>query len=157
LESTVAAWAGTTGTVVLAGAAEVAAPSLVAVAGGGAAEVEPVTVVTSGAVSVREMDVSCSEEAEELEELPDDTALETELVMVVEVERAEEMVAETDEPKLEALLREARLELRAAAEEELAAATEDVLALLALTMLDDNDVATGSGVVGDWLGWHEIR
>jgi hypothetical protein len=155
LESTFAAWAGTTGTVVLAGAAEVAAPSLVAVAGGGAAEVEPVTVVTSGAVSVKEMEVSGS--SEELEELPDDTALETELVMVLEVELPEEMVAETDEPKLDALLREARLELTAAAEDELAAATEDVLARLALTMLDDNDVATGSGVVGDWLGWHEMR
>jgi hypothetical protein len=139
---------------VLAGAAEVAAPSLVAVAGGGAAVVEPVTVVTSGAVSVKEMDSSCSEV---VEELPDETALETELVMVLEVELPEEMVAETDEPKLEALLREARLELRAAAEDELAAATEDVLARLALTMLDDNDVATGSGVVGDWFGWQEIR
>jgi hypothetical protein len=92
-----------------------------------------------------------------VEELPDETALETELVMVLEVELPEEMVAETDEPKLEALLREARLELRAAAEDELAAATEDVLARLALTMLDDNDVATGSGVVGDWFGWQEIR
>jgi hypothetical protein len=68
------------------------APSLVAVAGGGAAEVEPVTVVTSGAVSVKEMDSSW-----EVEELPEETALETELVMVLAVD--------ADEPKLEALLR----------------------------------------------------
>lgn len=128
---------------VLTGAAEVMAPSLVAVAGGGAAEVEPVTVVTSGAVSVKEMDSSW-----EVEELPEETALETELVMVLAVD--------ADEPKLEALLREARLELIAAAEDELAAATEDVLARLALTMLEDNDVATGSGVVV-WPGWHETR
>lgn len=155
MESTVAAWAGATGTVVLSGAAEVSAPSLVALAGGGAAEVLPVTVVTSGAVSVKEMDVSWSEEAEEA---PDETALETELVMVLDLELPEEMVAETEtEPKLEALLREARLELTAAAEDELAAATEDVLARLALTMLDDNDVATGSGVAGDWPCWHDTR
>jgi hypothetical protein len=121
---------------VLAGAAEVAAPSLVAVAGGGAAEVLPVTVVTSGAVSVKEMDSSWSEV---VEELPEETALETELVIVLAVD--------PDEPKLEALLRVARLELMAAAEDELAAAADDVLARLALTMLDDNDVATGSGVV----------
>jgi hypothetical protein len=140
-ESTVAATAGATGTVVFAGAAEVAAPSLVAVAGGGAAEVEPVTVVTSGAVSVKEMDSSCSEVEEE--EAPDE--METELVMLLTVERPEVVVAET-EPKL-LLLREARLELRAANEDELAAAAEDVLARLALTMLDDNDVATGSGVL----------
>jgi hypothetical protein len=126
---------------VFAGAAEVAAPSLVAVAGGGAAEVEPVTVVTSGAVSVKEMDSSCSEVEEE--EAPDE--METELVMLLTVERPEVVVAET-EPKL-LLLREARLELRAANEDELAAAAEDVLARLALTMLDDNDVATGSGVL----------
>jgi len=122
--------------------AEVGAPSLVAVAGGGAAEVKPVTVVTSGAVSVKEMDSSCSEVDEE-------TALETELVIEVAIELPEETVAET-EPKLEALLREARLEL------ELAAAAEDVLARLALTMLDDNDVAAGSGVF-DWPCWHEAR
>jgi hypothetical protein len=134
--------------VVFAGAAEVAAPSLVAVAGGGAAEVEPVTVVTSGAVSVKEMDSSCSE-------LVDETALETELVMEMAEELPEEMVAET-EPKLLLLLREARLELRAANEDELAAAAEDVLARLALTMLEDNDVATGSGVLV-WPCWHEIR
>jgi hypothetical protein len=126
---------------VFAGAAEVAAPSLVAVAGGGAAEVEPVTVVTSGAVSVKEMDSSCSEVEED--EAPDE--METELVMLLTVERPEVVVAET-EPKL-LLLREARLELRAANEDELAAAAEDVLARLALTMLDDNDVATGSGVL----------
>ena len=121
-----------------AGAAEVAAPSLVAVAGGGAAEVEPVTVVTSGAVSVKEIDSSCPE-------LVDETALETELVMEMAEELPEEMVAET-EPKL-LLLREARLELIAANEDELAAAAEDVLARLALTMLEDKDVATGSGVL----------
>jgi glycerol-3-phosphate dehydrogenase len=123
--------------VVFAGAAEVAAPSLVAVAGGGAAEVEPVTVVTSGAVSVKEMDSSCSEEEEELVE---ETALETELVMEMAEELPEEMVAET-EPKT--LLRE----LAAANEDELAAAAEEVLARLALTMLEDKDVATGSGVL----------
>jgi glycerol-3-phosphate dehydrogenase len=122
---------------VFAGAAEVAAPSLVAVAGGGAAEVEPVTVVTSGAVSVKEMDSSCSEEEEELVE---ETALETELVMEMAEELPEEMVAET-EPKT--LLRE----LAAANEDELAAAAEEVLARLALTMLEDKDVATGSGVL----------
>jgi glycerol-3-phosphate dehydrogenase len=122
---------------VFAGAAEVAAPSLVAVAGGGAAEVEPVTVVTSGAVSVKEMDSSCSEEEEELVE---ETALETELVMEMAEGLPEEMVAET-EPKT--LLRE----LAAANEDELAAAAEEVLARLALTMLEDKDVATGSGVL----------
>lgn len=95
------------------------------------------------------MDSSCSEVEEEL---PDETELETELVMI---ELPEEVVAET-EPKLEALLREARLELTAAAEDELAAAAEDVLALLALTMLDDKDVAAGSGVVV-WPCWHETR
>lgn len=120
-----------------AGAAEVAAPSLVAVAGGGAAEVEPVTVVTSGAVSVKEMDSSCSDEEEEL---VDEMALETELVMEMAEELPEETVADT-EPKT--LLRE----LAAANEDELAAAAEDVLARLALTMLEDKDVATGSGVL----------
>jgi len=122
--------------------AEVGAPSLVAVAGGGAAEVKPVTVVTSGAVSVKEMDSSCSE-VEEL--LADDTALETELVMMVAEELPEDLVAETEAALLSD---EARLEL--------AAATEEVLARLALTMLDDNDVATGSGVC-DWPCWHETR
>jgi hypothetical protein len=75
------------------------------------------------------------------EELPDEAALETELVRVMAVEPPEEAVAET-------LLSEARLELAAAAEE--------VLARLALTMLDDNEVATGSGVFV-WPCWHEIR
>jgi hypothetical protein len=150
-ESTVAATAGATGTVVFAGAAEVSAPSLVAVAGGGAAEVEPVTVVTSGAVSVKEMDSSCSEVEED--EAPDE--METELVMLLASERPEVVVVAETEPKL-LLLREARLELRAANEDELAAAAEDVLARLALTMLDDNDVATGSGVLV-WPCWHETR
>jgi len=95
----------------------------VAVAGGGAAEVEPVTVVTSGTVSVKEMVPVWSE----VEELSDETALETEI----------ERLLLDDDSTPEATVVNAVL-------------------LAWLAMLDDSDVATGS-VVCDFPGWHEIR
>lgn len=99
-----------------------------AVAGGGAAEVEPVTVVTSGAVSVREIVSVWSEVAE----LPEETALETELDRL----SLDEAMLD-DETTLEATVVNAVL-------------------LAWLAMLDDSDVATGS-VVCDLPGWHEIK
>lgn len=83
VESTVAATAATAALEAEAeGLAdkEVAAPSLVAAAGGGAAEVEPVTVVTTGMVSVRELSVAVTVSEEPPEEAaPEDAALEIEL------------------------------------------------------------------------------
>jgi hypothetical protein len=78
----------------------------VATAGGGAAEVVPVAVVTSGTVSVREtlVAVTVSEEASE-DTSEEATAVEVELVMLVDEtmleDAAEEAVAEEDAAEIE--------------------------------------------------------
>lgn len=82
VESTVAATAGATDAEgVGVTTAEEVAPSLVTEAGAGAAEVLPVTVVTTGAVSVREIVCSSSAAAvSEAEASLDVTTLETSLL-----------------------------------------------------------------------------
>lgn len=109
VESTVAATAAAAEAEGVAETEE-AAPSLVATAGGGAAEVVPVAVVTAGAVSVRETLVAVTVSEEPPEDASEDAAAETE----VESELAT-LSDETDETMLDrielaAVLVEARLE-----------------------------------------------
>jgi hypothetical protein len=105
VESTVAATAGATDAEGVADNEE-AAPWLVAVAGGGAADAVPVAVETTGAVSVRETEVAVLVS----EEPPEDAAEETEVVR--ELAWLAELSEETmlDKIELAAVLVEAKLE-----------------------------------------------
>ena len=119
VESTVAATA--TGAMDAEGVAETeeAAPLLVATAGGAAAEVVPVAVETTGAVSVRETEVAVTV----LEESPEDAAEDTEVVReLAALAELAELSEETmlDKMELAAVLVEAWLERDAINEELLA-------------------------------------
>jgi hypothetical protein len=111
VESTVAATAGATEA---EGATdeEVAAPWLVATAGGGAAEVVPVTVETTGAVSVRETVVAVLVSEEPPEDAAEETEVVRELAALAELAELAELSDETmlDRIELAAVLVEAWLE-----------------------------------------------